>query len=98
MLDRLAPLAHLLRMLVEPALHRLQNVLMLPSGDPSLLGGGAAGSKRTALARVGPVAVQDQAMFFIRVMVSDPFTGGADVNILLGHIAEVLLAKAPLRL
>src|ERR1017187_6856568 len=33
MLDRLAPLAHLLRMLVEPALHRLENALMFPSGD-----------------------------------------------------------------
>jgi len=32
-LDRLAPLAHLLRMFVEPALHRLKNVLMFPSGD-----------------------------------------------------------------
>jgi hypothetical protein len=33
MLDCLAPLAHLLRMLVEPALHRVENVLMLPSGN-----------------------------------------------------------------
>ena len=41
-LDGLAPLAHLLRMLVEPTLHRLENVFMLPSGDPSLRGGGAA--------------------------------------------------------
>ena len=37
MLHRFAPLAHLLRMLIEPALHRINNVLMLPSGDPSLL-------------------------------------------------------------
>jgi hypothetical protein len=35
MLDRLAPLAHLLRMVVEPALHRFENMLMLPSGDAS---------------------------------------------------------------
>ena len=41
MLDRLAPLAHLFRMLVEPTLHRLENVLMLPSGYPSFLAGGA---------------------------------------------------------
>ncbi len=53
MLDRLAPLAHLLRMLVEPALHRLENVLMLPSGDPSLLAGGAAVLDGAALAGVG---------------------------------------------
>ena len=31
MLDRLAPLTHLFRMLIEPALHRIYNVLMLPS-------------------------------------------------------------------
>ena len=42
MLNRLAPLAHLLRMLVEPALYRIENGLMLPSGDPSLFSGGAA--------------------------------------------------------
>ena len=35
MLDRLAPLAHLFWMFVEPALHRLKNVLVLPSGDPA---------------------------------------------------------------
>ena len=37
MLNRLTPLAHLLRMFVEPSLHRLENVLMLPSRDPSFL-------------------------------------------------------------
>jgi len=56
MLDRLAPLAHFLRMLVEPALHCLENVLMLPSGDPSLLANRAAVLDGAALAGVGPVA------------------------------------------
>jgi hypothetical protein len=32
MLDRLTSLPHLLRMFIEPALHRLENVLMLPFG------------------------------------------------------------------
>ena len=36
-LDGLAPLAHFFRMLIEPALHRLKNVLILPSGDPTFL-------------------------------------------------------------
>jgi len=31
MLDRLAPLTHLLRMLIKPALHGLENMLMFPS-------------------------------------------------------------------
>src|SRR6476646_3478826 len=56
MFDRLAALAHLLRMLVEPALNGFENVLMFPSGDPSLLAGGASGLDCTALADVGPVA------------------------------------------
>jgi hypothetical protein len=53
MLDRFAPLAHLLRMLVEPALHRLKNVLMLPSGDPSLLASGGTVLDGPALAGDG---------------------------------------------
>ena len=62
-LDRFAPLAHLLRMLVEPALNRLENMLMLPSGDPPLLAGGAVMLDGAALAGVGPVAAQDQSIF-----------------------------------
>src|ERR1700693_5485214 len=42
MLDRLTSLAHLLRVLIEPALHHLDNVLMLPSLDPSFVALGAA--------------------------------------------------------
>src|SRR6187455_222327 len=75
MLDRFAPLAHLLRMFVEPALHGFENVLMLPSGDPTLLAGGAAVLDGAALAGVGPVAAQDQSIFLVRVMVGEPFTG-----------------------
>ena len=37
MLDRLAPLTHLLRMLIKPALYGLENMLMFPSCDQSLL-------------------------------------------------------------
>jgi hypothetical protein len=39
MLDRLAPLAHFFRVLVEPALHGFENMLMLPARDPSFLAG-----------------------------------------------------------
>src|SRR4029434_6970398 len=98
MLDRLAPLAHLLRILIEPALHRLENVLMLPSGDPSFLAGGAAVLDGAALAGIGPVAAQDQSIFLVRVMVSEPFTGRTNVDVVLSQVAEVLLAEAPFRL
>jgi hypothetical protein len=37
-------------MFVEPTLYRLKNVLVLPSGNPSLLAGGAAVLNGTALA------------------------------------------------
>jgi hypothetical protein len=63
MLDRFAPLAHLLRMLVEPALNGFENVLMLPSCDPSLLGGGTAMFDGAALADVGQISPQHQSMF-----------------------------------
>ena len=56
MFDRLASLPHFLWMFIEPALHRLENVLMLPSGDQSFLGGGAAMLDGAVLAGVGPVA------------------------------------------
>ena len=36
-----------------------------------------------------------QSVFLGRVVVSKRFTGGTDVNILLGHVAKVLLAEAP---
>src|SRR5260370_9828939 len=85
-------------MLVEPTLHRLENVLMLPSGDPSLLAGGAAVLDGAALAGVGPIAAQDQSIFLVRVVVGEPFSGRTNVNILLSHVAEVLFAEAAFRL
>src|SRR5664280_2838634 len=98
MLDRLAPLAHLFRMLVEPTLHRLENALMFPSGDPAFLAGGATVLDGAALAGVGRVSPQDQAFIFGREGVGEPFAGRTHVNILRGHVAEVLLAEAPFRL
>src|SRR5947209_411296 len=43
-------------MFVEPALHCLKNVLVLPSGDPSLLAGGAVEFDGATPAGVCPVA------------------------------------------
>src|SRR5580704_8205085 len=56
MLDRLAPPAHFLRMLVEPALDGFENMLMLPARDPSLFAGGAAVLDSAALAGASPIA------------------------------------------
>ena len=52
----LPPLAHLLRMPIQPALHLLQNVLMLPSGDRSLFARGAAVLNGAALADICLIA------------------------------------------
>src|SRR5450759_4668935 len=98
MLNRLAPFAHLFRMFVEPALHRLENVLMLPSGDPSFLASGAAVLDAAALAGFGRVAAQDQSIFRGGEGVGKPFTGRTDVNVIFSYITEVLLAEAPFRL
>ena len=56
MLDRFAPLAHLLRMLVEPPLYGFENMLMLPSRDQSFLAGGALMFDGATLTGVSPVA------------------------------------------
>src|SRR5271154_6239542 len=98
MLDRLASLPHLLWVLIEPALHHLENVLMLPSLDPSLVALGAVVLDGTVPAGLGRVAVHDQAFFLARVGVGEPFAGRTYVNILLGDVAEVLLAEASFRL
>src|SRR5467141_703737 len=98
MLDRLAPPAHFLRVLVEPALDGFENMLMLPARDPSFLAGGAAVFDGAARAGIGPIAAQDQPVFFVRVAVGETFTCRTDVAILTGQVAEVLLAEAPIGL
>src|SRR5690242_17363515 len=98
MLDRLAPLAHFFWVLVEPALDGFENMLMLPARDPSLLAGGAAVLDGAALAGVGPVAAQDPPVFLVRVAVGKSFTSRTDVDILVSHVTEVLLAEAPIGL
>jgi hypothetical protein len=56
MLDHLAPLAHGLWVLVEPALHRLEDGLMLPARDPALFGWRALALDRAVRAGGGPIA------------------------------------------
>src|SRR5262245_17264242 len=84
-------------MLVEPALHRFANMLVLPAGDASLLAAGAVFLDRAALAGVGPVAAQDQPIFLVRISVRQRFAGRTEVDVLVSHVAEVLFAKAPPR-
>ena len=55
-LDRLAPVAHGLRVGIEYLLHRLDDVLVLPPCDPTLVARGAPMFDRTGSAGVGPIA------------------------------------------
>ena len=98
MLDRLTPLAHLLRVLIKPLLDRFQKVFVLPPRDPSLLARGALMLDGACLASAGSVAAQAQAVLDIGVVEGQALTGRTDINIVVGHIAEVLLAKAAFRL
>src|SRR5207237_10361730 len=94
MLDRLAPLAHFLRVLVESPLNGFEKVFMLPSGDSPLLAGGAVLLDGAAPAGVGRVAAQDQSVFFGREGVGEPLSHRTNVNGLLDEVAEVVLAEA----
>jgi hypothetical protein len=95
-LNRLAPLAHLFGMLVEPALHRFENMLVLPSRDQSFLGSGAAMLDGATPTSMSPVTTQNQTFIFGREGISESFAGRTDVNIFIWYVAEVLLAKAAL--
>ncbi len=65
MLDGFAPLAHLFRMLVEPLLDGLENMFVLPAGNPALLARGALILDGAPLAGSGPVAAQGQSLFLV---------------------------------
>src|ERR1700751_1993281 len=59
MLGCLSTLAHGLRVLVEALLYGLQDMLMLPTGDPSLLASGAAAFDTATMTGAGPVTAQN---------------------------------------
>ena len=68
MLDRLAPLAHFLRMGVEPRLNVFKKMFVLPAGDAALLGRRALIPDGARLAGIGPVAAQGQTVLNIGAM------------------------------
>jgi hypothetical protein len=87
-LHRLAPLMHLFGMLVDTMLDRLKNVLVLPSGNPTLLAGSTTMLDDTALAGSGPVAAHGQSVLLGREVVGEPVASWTDINVLLGHVTE----------
>jgi hypothetical protein len=88
MFDRLAALAHLLRMLVEPALNGFENVLMFHRVIRRSLPVVQVGLIAQALADVGPVAAQRQTVFLGRVVVGELLAGRTNLNVLVSHVAS----------
>ncbi len=81
MLDGFAALTHLLGMLVEPLLDGLEDMLVLPAGDPALLARGATMLDRASLAGVGPVAMQGQPVLLVREVVDQARAGRAPIGV-----------------
>jgi hypothetical protein len=96
-LGGLTPRAHSVRIFVEPLLHRLEYVLMLPALDAPLLAWRAAAFERAIPAGIGPIAVQLQPVFFARKTVCKFLAGRSAIDIFLGQIHEILLAEATVR-
>src|ERR1035441_991952 len=98
MLDRLATSTHCIRISVQARLHSINNILVLPPLDATLRSLRALSLQRAGAARVGPVVVQDQSIFLVREVVGELLTGRTNVDVLLSHVAEILLAEAAFRL
>ena len=98
MLDRLAPLTHGPRVLIEPPLDGFKDIFVLPARDAALLARRALVLHGAASADVGPIAAQGQSPFFARAAIAQARAGRADIDVLFGEVAEVLLAEAALGL
>ena len=81
-------------MLVEPLLDGFEDMFVLPARDTALLACGAECLDGAVRADARPVAAYSQSCLFARVAVGQAFPGGTDVDILIGNVAEVLLAEA----
>ena len=98
MLDRFAALAHLLRVFVEPPLDSLENMFVLPAGNPALLVRGALILDRAGVAGGGPIAMQRQALFPVCEAPDEALAGGTTIDIVFSDVDKVLLAKPALGL
>jgi hypothetical protein len=94
MFDRLAMLAHCLRVFVEALLYGLQYMLMFPAGDASLRAGRAVMLERAVAAHIRPIAPQLLPVPLVCVL--QLFASPTAIHILLAEIDKVLLAEAPL--
>src|SRR5450755_5127960 len=98
MLDRLATSTHCIWISVQARLNSIDNILVLPPLDATLRSLRALSLQRAGAARVGPVVVKDQSIFLVHEVVGQLLTGRTNVDVLLSHVAEILLAEAAFRL
>src|SRR5262245_55407468 len=98
MLDRLAPLAHGVRISIEPLLNSVEHLLVLPPRDASLRTRGAVRLELTFWTRCRPVAPQLLSILLVGVSVLQVLTGRATISVLIRQIDEILFAEAACRL
>src|SRR6202040_4430384 len=96
-LGSLTPHTHGLRVFVEPPLHRLRDMLVLPSRDASLLARGALMLDGAAATGARPVAPQSLPPLNGREVVFEMLPSWTAIDILAGNIDKVLLAEPALR-
>src|SRR6202040_1153652 len=98
MLDRLAALAHRLRLLIETLLHGFEHVLVFPSRDAPLRSLRTLRFERAARACRRPIAVQRLAVLLVCITIGQLLARRAAIDILRQQIDEVLFAEAAIRL
>jgi len=96
--DRSSSDTHGIWQAIKPGLHGLDHVLMLPTFDAPFLAGGTARFDLTAVAAIGPVGVEHQALFDRREAPRQPFASRAPVGVGQRIVLEVPLAPTPIRL
>ena len=92
-LHGLPPDAHDIRCLIQAPLHGVDDGLMLPALDATLLAGRALRFDRAGRTGAGPVVPQGQAMLNIVEPPGQPLAGRTTVFVLFGDVDEVLLAE-----
>src|SRR5262245_62898894 len=98
MLDRLTAHPDGLRILVEPCLHGLDNLLVLPPRDATLSSRRALSFDWAGTTRIGPITVKFLAVLHGRKAILQFLTRRTTVSVFIRQIHEVLLAKAAFRL
>jgi hypothetical protein len=82
--DRLAPLTHGVRIFVEPLLHGLDNLLVLPPRDATLFARRALGLNWACTTRVGPITAKFLAVLLSCKPIRKFLTRRAAINIFIG--------------